>query len=105
MANLTPANLTRRSLLNLGAASGALWTLRAAVKPVRITDVDLFRINIPVGDAEAAAGVMHDYEVVKVMTDAGSFRLFVLRATPTRAAGSKGGAGWQGPLQYRRAVA
>jgi D-galactarolactone cycloisomerase len=68
-------SLTRRNLLSLGGrlgvGLGAVGALRAAVKPVRITDVDLFRIDIPVGKAEAAAGVMHAYEVVKVTTDAG----------------------------------
>jgi L-alanine-DL-glutamate epimerase-like enolase superfamily enzyme len=65
------AKLTRRSLLRMGTAWGAVEALRAAVKPVRITDVDLFRINIPVSGAAAAAGVMHQYDVAKVTTDAG----------------------------------
>ncbi len=63
--------LTRRSLLGMAAGVSVLGPLRAAVKPVRVTDVDLFRIKIPVSAAEAAAGLMHDYEVVKVSTDAG----------------------------------
>lgn len=60
-------NLSRRSLLG-GLFGGAL---HAAVKPVRIVDVDLFRIDIPVTPAEAAAGLMHRYDVAKVVTDAG----------------------------------
>lgn len=63
--------LTRRSLLGMAAGVSVLGPLRAAVKPVRVTDVDLFRIKIPVSAGEAAAGLMHDYEVVKVSTDAG----------------------------------
>src|SRR6476661_3465625 len=63
--------LSRRSFLGMAAGASALGPLRAAVKPVRVTDVDLFRIEIPVSAAEAAAGMMHSYEVVKVSTDAG----------------------------------
>ena len=65
------ASLTRRTLLSLGAGMGALRALRAAVKPVRITDVDLFSIDIPVSGSEAAPGVMTGYPVAKVITDAG----------------------------------
>lgn len=65
------SKLTRRSLLGMAAGSGALAALHAAVKPVRIVDVDLFRIKIPVSAAESAAGLMHEYDVVKVSTDAG----------------------------------
>ncbi len=65
------ANITRRSLLGIAAGFGAVEALRAAVKPVRITDVDIFAIHIPVTDAEAAAGYMNRYSVAKVMTDAG----------------------------------
>ncbi len=64
-------NLTRRGLFGLCAGSAAVQALGAVVKPVRITDVDLFRINIPVSDAEAAAGLMHQYDVAKIVTDAG----------------------------------
>ena len=63
--------ITRRSLLSVAAGFGALEALHAAVKPVRITDVDIFEIRIPVTAAEAAAGYMHRYQVAKVMTDAG----------------------------------
>ena len=65
------ANITRRSLLGIAAGFGAVEALRAAVKPVRITDVDIFAIHIPVTDAEAASGYMNRYLVAKVMTDAG----------------------------------
>ncbi|MGI8990341.1 MAG: mandelate racemase/muconate lactonizing enzyme family protein [Bryobacteraceae bacterium] len=49
----------------------AIRALEAAVKPVRITDVDLFEIDIPVSQSEASAGLQHRYEVAKVVTDAG----------------------------------
>ena len=41
------ASLSRRSLLGLGAGMGSLEAVRAAVKPVRITDIDLFRSTFP----------------------------------------------------------
>jgi L-alanine-DL-glutamate epimerase-like enolase superfamily enzyme len=49
----------------------AVSALRAAVKPVRITGVELFVVNVPVTAAENAAGVQHAYQVAKVLTDAG----------------------------------
>ncbi len=61
----------RRELMLGGIALGSVGALRAAVKPVRITDVDLFEINIPVSQAEAEAGLQHRFGVAKVMTDAG----------------------------------
>jgi len=68
-------NLTRRDFLNIAAASAALMApvqrLEAAVKPVRIRDVDIFGIDIPVPKADSEAGLNHRYIVVKVMTDAG----------------------------------
>ncbi len=68
-------NLTRRDFLNTAAASAALLApvqrLEAAVKPVRVRDVDIFGIDIPVPKADSEAGVNHRYMVVKVMTDAG----------------------------------
>jgi D-galactarolactone cycloisomerase len=63
--------LTRRNLLRATSAFAALEALHAAVKPVRITDVDVFPINIPTPPAESAAGVQHRYLVAKVVTDAG----------------------------------
>ncbi len=63
--------LSRRQLLASGAGLAACARLAAAVKPVRITDVDLYSINIPVSAAEAEAGVMHSYPVAEVRTDAG----------------------------------
>ncbi|MEO8127541.1 MAG: enolase C-terminal domain-like protein [Bryobacteraceae bacterium] len=62
---------TRREVLFAGTAIGAVQAVRAAVKPVRITDVDLFEIDIPVTAAEAEAGLQHRFGVAKVMTDAG----------------------------------
>lgn len=61
----------RRELMLAGTALAGVGALRAAVKPVRITDVDLFEINIPVSQAEAEAGLQHRFGVAKVMTDAG----------------------------------
>ncbi len=48
----------------------SLAAVAAAVKPIRITDVDLFQINIPVSKAESDAGVNHRFGVVKIVTDA-----------------------------------
>ena len=61
----------RRELMLGGTALGSVGALRSAVKPVRITDVDLFEIDIPVSQAEAEAGLQHRFGVAKVMTDAG----------------------------------
>jgi L-alanine-DL-glutamate epimerase-like enolase superfamily enzyme len=41
------------------------------VKPVRIADIDLFTVDVPVTRAENAAGVQHSHAVVKLVTDAG----------------------------------
>lgn len=64
-------DLSRRKLLGLGAAFPALRSLEAAVKPVRIRDVDIFAIRIPITRAESEAGLYNSYGVVKVVTDAG----------------------------------
>ena len=63
--------ISRRSFLAAPAGFAALRTLRAAVKPVRIAEVDLFRVDVPVTAAEHSAGVQHRYNVAKVVTDAG----------------------------------
>jgi D-galactarolactone cycloisomerase len=62
--------LTRRDLIRSSAALMAVEALHAAVKPIRITDVDLFEINIPVTKAEAEAWVDHSFTVAKIVTDA-----------------------------------
>jgi D-galactarolactone cycloisomerase len=63
--------MTRRELVRGSAALAAVQALHAAVKPVRITDVDLFSIIIPVSPAEAQTGVNYRFAVAKVVTDAG----------------------------------
>jgi D-galactarolactone cycloisomerase len=62
------AKLTRRGLLSY---SGAIQALNAAVKPVLITEVDLFEINIPISPAAVSAGQQNRYNVAKVVTDSG----------------------------------
>ncbi len=52
-------------------AMAAVRRLSAAVKPVKISGVDLFTIEIPVSDAEKKAGVQYRFAVAKVTTDAG----------------------------------
>jgi L-alanine-DL-glutamate epimerase-like enolase superfamily enzyme len=64
-------NWNRRELLGSLPALAALKQLRAAVKPVRVTDVDAFAIDIPVSAAESEAGYNHRYMVAKIVTDAG----------------------------------
>jgi L-alanine-DL-glutamate epimerase-like enolase superfamily enzyme len=64
-------NLSRRTFLASPVGLAALGTLRAAVKPVRITDIDLFAVNVPVTPVESAAGVQHYHSVVKLATDVG----------------------------------
>ncbi len=64
-------NLSRRGFFGTIAAAGTLERLRAAVKPVKITGVNIFPIRIPTTDAEAKAGYMGRYTVCKVNTDAG----------------------------------
>jgi len=64
-------NLSRRGFFKTIAAAGTLERVWAAVKPVRITGVDIFPIRIPTTDAEAKAGYMGRYTVCKVNTDAG----------------------------------
>jgi L-alanine-DL-glutamate epimerase-like enolase superfamily enzyme len=63
-------NMSRRDV-GFIAGFAALRSLHAAVKPVRITGVDLFEIDVPVSPAESEAGVNHRYMVAKVVTDAG----------------------------------
>ena len=53
------------------AGAAACARLAAAVKPVRITDIDLYDIDIPVSATESEAGVMHRYPVAEVRTDVG----------------------------------
>ena len=65
------SKLTRRTFLGLPFGLAAVNALRAAVKPVRITGIELFVVNVPVSAAENAAGVQHAYPVAKVLTDAG----------------------------------
>ncbi len=67
---------TRRDFLRVAAATtatllGPIRSLAAAVKPVRITEVDIFPIEIPVSRAEHDAGLDHQYTVVRIGTDAG----------------------------------
>lgn len=59
--------LSRRSFLSTALAPA----LAAAVKPVKITSVDSYRIDIPVTRDEHEAGLNHIYQVVEVRTDAG----------------------------------
>src|ERR1051326_7848911 len=70
-ANTGGNMLSRRELLSSGAGLAACARLAAAVKPIRITGVDLYDIDIPVSATESAAGVMHRYTVAEVRTDAG----------------------------------
>lgn len=63
--------MRRRDLIGASVALTAVRKLRAAVKPVRISGVDAFEIEIPVPDAEKKAGVQYRFAVAKVMTDAG----------------------------------
>ncbi len=69
--------LTRRTFLSSLAASTVallLEPLRALaqnVKPVRIQNIDVFPIKIPIPREEIERGLMNSYTVVKVETDAG----------------------------------
>lgn len=63
--------ITRRDLIRGSVALAAIEALRAAVKPVRISGVELFDIDIPVTKAEDDAGVNHRFPVAKIATDAG----------------------------------
>ena len=65
------ADLTRRSLLHSMAGTGAIKALNAAVKPVKITGVDLYEIEIPISEAAVAAGQQNRYNVAAIETDAG----------------------------------
>ena len=64
-------SLSRRTFMALPVGLAAIDTLRAAVKPVHITDIDVFTVDVPVTPAEDAAGVQHRYSVVKLVTGAG----------------------------------
>src|SRR5579885_3282912 len=61
----------RRDLLAAALALAPVRKLSAAVKPVRIVNVDAFTIEIPVSEAEKKSGVQHRFQVAKVTTDAG----------------------------------
>jgi L-alanine-DL-glutamate epimerase-like enolase superfamily enzyme len=71
------AKTTRRKFMagSIAAAAASLLDpvrkLAAAVGPVRIRDVDMFGIDIPVPESEAKAGVYHRFSVARVTTDAG----------------------------------
>ncbi len=62
--------ITRREIIRGSFALMAVKALHAAVKPIRIIDVDLFEINIPVTNVEDRAGINHRFTVAKVVTDA-----------------------------------
>ena len=67
---------TRRTFLaaSTGLAAHLLEPLRqleAAVRPVRITDVDIFRIEIPIPEEQVKQGRMNRYTVCRIDTDAG----------------------------------
>ena len=71
---------SRRRFLAAGAALPAglsaellapVRALAAAVKPVRITSVDAFNIEIPIPKDEVELGKLNSYTVAKVETDAG----------------------------------
>jgi len=63
-----------RTTLATSFAAGVLApvrTLAESVKPVRITNVDIFRIAIPIPREQVEAGYMSSYTVAKVETDVG----------------------------------
>jgi D-galactarolactone cycloisomerase len=69
----TESAIKRRDLL---AAAGAMAlapvrALHAAVKPVRITGVDIFPVRVPIPKPEESAGRMNQYIVCRIDTDAG----------------------------------
>lgn len=71
-----PERFSRRELLKLHAAAWAavlapVRRLQAAVKPVRIRDVEIFTVDVPVSKAESEAGFNHGYSVVRITTDVG----------------------------------
>ncbi len=60
----------RRSFLAVALAP--VRAVADAVKPVKITGVDLYPIRIPVSTDEAEAGVNHQFGVVEIQTNAGT---------------------------------
>jgi D-galactarolactone cycloisomerase len=67
---------TRRTFLASSAGLAAhllepLRKLEAAVRPVHITDVDVFRIEIPIPEEQVKQGRMNRYVVSRIDTDAG----------------------------------
>ena len=67
---------TRRQFLAASAGIGAhllepLHRLEAAVRPVRITDVDVFRIEIPIPQEQVKQGRMNRYVVCRIDTSVG----------------------------------
>jgi L-alanine-DL-glutamate epimerase-like enolase superfamily enzyme len=71
MSNLTRRNFVCASMAASTLILSPLRSLAAAVKPVKIREVDIFPIDIPVSQAEHDAGFDHRYIVVKIGTDAG----------------------------------
>jgi L-alanine-DL-glutamate epimerase-like enolase superfamily enzyme len=63
--------LSRRSFFAGLAVTATLERIRAAVKPVRITGVDIFPVRVPVTEVEAKAGYMNRYIACRIKTDAG----------------------------------
>src|SRR4051812_21984414 len=63
---------SRRDLLRGSVGFAALGLMGAAAKAVRISDVDIFDIKIPVTPEERAAGVVQSqFSVVQLMTNSG----------------------------------
>src|SRR5688572_865140 len=72
----TVSAVSRRDFLSASAAAssmilGPVRALAAAVKPVRITGIDIFPMRLPASKEDEAAGKMARYPVCRVDTDAG----------------------------------
>ena len=71
MGNVTRRDLVCGTAVALAASLARLRLLAEAVKPVKIRDLDIFPIDVPVSPAERDAGFDHLFTVVRVETDAG----------------------------------
>ena len=84
------------------AATATLERIRAAVKPVRITGVDIFPVRVPVTDAEAKAGYMNRYIACRIKTDAGVTGYSFAGAASSKRRPGQGATPRQRLVQHRR---
>ena len=97
---------SRRNLIAGTFASAlmpsAVRSVAAAVKPVKITGVDIFPIRLPASKEDIDAGKMASYVVCRDRYGLRRSRVFLRRTEPAYIAGGAEDADRARPLQRRR---